>query len=419
MSFFNQVPVGTLGRRMPKRRLAVLATVVSFLSIFAGSMVLEESRWEFRYVEGGDEHSYWDPETSNLFISGYSYVSLLREAGSQFVREGTVSFRSPQGERLHGGPIAFDGRWVFVGTSEGALVAIDYLDFPRGGSFSNLSYVGHGGPVYLGGITTPGGLSIRAMALFEGALFVSGTVDYPDPGGVVGVVLALDVEDPATISMDRSSVKVLYSLTFQGEITDLDLQDGLLYVLEWTGEGAVNEGRMHVVDVSVSPPVETKVWSTRPSYAMDIEGAIVAIVSAWTNSISLYDVAGNFGRSRTLPGIPVDIRLDSGRAYVSWFLNPFDEPGLSILSTPDLDSSVNMGFDRFRIDIGHVQVLTEGILLVSDRGMAVVTLASRPAVLVNGFVQTLVLASGIVTAFAAVYWTPPVDRGTFRDGRES
>ena len=325
--------------------------------------------------------------------------------GSQFLLEGVVFPISYRGEELRGGSIAFDGRWIFVGTPDGVLFAIDFREFPTGGTFSNLSFVDHGGPVYLGGGIAGYGLRIWALALFGRTLFVAGNIDELDPRGVV---LAIDVSDPLGTLQSPSSVKLLYNLTFEGTIADLEFAEGLLYVLEYARDGLVDEGRIHVFDVSTMPPAEVRVWMTYPSSAMDVEGEMVAIATSTTNSVVLYDLFGSIGRQFTLPGIPTDIRLGGGRAFVSWFQHPRETPGFTLLPTPGLDSATSFLLDSSQVSPGDLSPQSDGVVLVSHRGMAAMSFTPRPLLLVSAFMQTLVVASGFVTAFAAVYWTPRV-----------
>lgn len=396
MSFANPVVVGIQGGRLSKRRLAVLLTIVPFFSLLAASIALQESRWEVTYSDGGGEYSLSDSGTSSLFVSGMGYLGRYVRVGSQFLREGLVFEISYLGEDLRGGPIAFDGRWIFVGTN-GLLVALDFREFPTEGTFSNLSFVGHGGPVYIGDGIEGYPLSIRALALLARTLFVAGSVDELNPRGVV---LAIDVSDPLGTLQSRSSVKVLYNLTFGGTVTDLGLAGGQLYVLE--------NDRIHVFDVSTVPPAETRVWTTYPSSAMDVLGEIVAVATSTTNSVVLYDLFGSIGRQFTLPGIPTDIRLGDGRAFVSWFKYPRGTPGFTLLPTPSLDPGTSLELDSAQVDRGGLSIQSDGAVLVSERGMAAVTFTPRPALLVSGFMQTFVVSSGIVTAIAAVFLTPRV-----------
>ena len=158
--------------------------------------------------------------------------------------------------------------------------------------------------------------------------------------------------------------------------------------------------------MSTVPPSHIAGLELRAAQRFDLAGGLLATISPFGNTLIVYEmpnrttvaVRGAF----TLPGSPYRIRLQDGRAYVAWIQQtPIDREGLSVFetSTPaplwatDLDAEKVVSFEDFTVEDDTVYMV--GV------GAAILTYASRPALVVNVVFPLSLAVSG--TAAVASY----------------
>lgn len=321
--------------------------------------------------------------------------------------DGVISFFDLRNGLLNGGPIASDDRWLYEVTEEGYLLVFNREDLDTGCLVENLSQVEHHGPAAVG-YTVRYGFNVRDIALFRSTLIIAGTRDlFPFPGGVL---LALNVSDPTSITENPATLKLLYNLSFQGGIGDILLKDSTLYLLEDKVDSVDEFGVLHIFDLSSTPPVERVSVRIAPEWSLDVQGSLLAMVGGNRNALSLYTLAGDnvtFAQSFTLPGIPASVTLGNGRVYVDWFREQDYEPWVSVLSLPGLTSLGDVPLDREHVAVGNIVLRDDDAYLVSSQGSAILRPISLPVLATNVTYSAALAGLAVAAAVAHDKWRPP------------
>lgn len=398
---------GAAGSRL--YRLTSIFSLFACLGILIGSLAAQVPRWEVRYHDkvSGD-HVFMDAPAQRLFVSdrGIPLVAVYSVAAEEIRYRSGVWFGGQEGPYA-GGSMVYAAPWLFVGTDDAALVVLRPDEFPAGSS--NLSAVEHHGPVglWMGlGSPAPFMVPVNDLVWFRDTLFIAGDRGaWPSLGGIV---LALDVTNPASISEDPASVQVLYNLSYDGIILDIAVQDPNLYVLEVnrTYEG-IESARLHILDVTRTPAVSVADYGLFGASRFDILGTkLVTISSSW-NRVAFYEIAdGSLATvvSYTLSGVPSRVRMSEGRVYITWFREQTDEYGVTVFegAGPTWLTDVDLRYEQIHgptgLAVGH-----ETAYVISSIGAATVTQPLRPAFLADTVFPAAVsvLAGVSVTSLVA------------------
>ena len=326
---------GPLGTKPSRERPLVLGIVVAIVLLVAFPVV----DWRISiWPDAGGYYAVWNEDRSRFFISATNGIVVVNENRHQLAVEATI---------FHGlgrGPMGYDRGWLFY-VAENAADSANLLAM----NVSDLSRIDSRGPVYLGA-AAGAGIWVRSILAEDGITLFAGEYVEPRSGGVV---LALDLSDPSSIS-NESSLRVAYKLEFGSLVTDVMIRGSVLYVLEL-------DGLLHSFDRLVTPPtILSEVALPGTLVDMDMLGPLLALVDAGTNrSVRFYDHSTLMPvliSEVSLPGRPLMVTLDQTRASVSWRPDNFVQHAVTIYDVSRAGSPktlVSLPLDDF--GDGHIE----------------------------------------------------------------
>lgn len=325
-----------LGGKLSRDKTLVLAIIIGLVFLIAFPVV--DWRIAIR-SEAGGYYAVWNEDRSRFFISATDEILVVSRDGDQLAVEATI---------FHGlgkGPMGYHRGWLYFVGDNSDLLAINVSDLNR---------IETRGPIYLGA-AAGAGIRVRSILAEDGISLFAGR--YVEPSSA-GVVLALDVTDPSSIT-NESSLRVAYKLDFSSLVTDVLIHDSILYVLE-------ADGHLHSLNRQVVPPANLSDDDFPGNLVdMDMLGPLVALVDAGTNqSVLLYDHSTSppvLLSEVRLPGRPMKVTLDGTRAFVSWSPDNFVRHGIAIYDILQPDSPKTLALFPLE-DFGDSHIEDNGIV---------------------------------------------------------
>lgn len=378
--------------------VAILATLV-FLSTLGASLILQGKRWEVIYEPPTTHNVLWDPGTSAVFASNAYAVGQYQRAGDHLEPLGWV--RTNIYESGHsGGPMARRGDWLFFARDDGFLYLLNAADWPTDGGYHNVTDLDHRGSVtmfwafnFRPGVTW----WIEDMGFSGDSLLIAGSDDRS------GRILALDMNDPLSVTEDPASLQVLYNVRFGGPVLDILVVDQTLYVLERVGSGST----LHLLDLSVQPPTEQFAFPMEWSWRFDVQGNLVA--ASTNTTVSFYRIVGGSmerAASISLPDSAGGVKLAGSWAYARWGNRDTGRVGLSIFDISDPAAPRELW--RFELDKERAQVATDlavggdAAYLPGYSNLVMMLYATRAALLTSVPLEIALTALGVTATLAFI-----------------
>src|SRR2546422_10837333 len=160
---------------------------------------------------------------------------------------------------------------------------------------------------------------------------------------------------------------------------------------------------LHLLDISTTPATSVTDLHIPDAQQFDIVGTSMVAISDVGNAFRFYDLSNDSLTPEmgfTLPGVPFQVQIGGGRAYVRWFQEPGDNEGITVFDVEHRTRLADLPFDLDRIHGGGgLAIRDDAAYLSSTPGGAIVTNPSRPEILLNSiFPISLAISAAVGTA---------------------
>lgn len=351
--------------------------IYGLLAILVVSLVFPSTRWFVSNSEDvkGD-YLTWGDDATHFYVSGTNYVERVRQVSSGFITEAIFSY--PLADGVWRGPIDYDRGWLYFSANSN-LVAFNASRLGRDDAPTPLA-LAHllGAPVAVFRI------------LVEGTdVYLAGK--FVDPP-YEGFMAALRISDPAAIG--RDSVQLLLKLTFPSGVSDFAARPGMIFVFE-------ENGSLHLFDVTTLPPEWYATHRIGDSITdSDLVGDLLSVSCGRASRyVRFFRVSGTnltLLSTVSVAGIPVQVSLESGRAFVNW--HPLErQKAFAIIDVSSPETPRILG--SFVIDdLGSAHLVNLGVAYVlGTRWLSIVAEGVVPA-----FVTGELLPASIAVAAALI-----------------
>ena len=368
-------------------RLLVRALFVVLIGILILGATIPSVVWQATNVRGvfGDQ-LIWNDDESVMFASARGGIIAASPQGASLVRRAVVS------HQFLGGSIGYGDGWLYFVSDGSYFMALDVSDLG--------AIVPHG-PFRLGEAIGDF-VKVYKILVRDGIALLGGYSPFPTDRGVI---VALNVSDPASITIDPSTLHVLYWLYFDAGVADIAIQGSSMYVIR-------GGGHLDVFDLTVSPPEFQTTYLLGGALAgLDVQGDLLAVTDGdmANKTVLFYQVSGSqisFLSRAVLAGQPTVVSLESNRAYVSWHPDDNFDRGLAVFDLQDVRAPRLVYRLATRDFGGNSHLVSRGTAyLLGLDDTTIVREAAVPSIFVDSLPQTILVALAAVEGVLLVlYW---------------